>query len=961
MTNIHGFSLVAEREIPEAGCTAKLWRHVVTGAELMSVLNSDENKVFGVSLRTPPSDSTGVPHILEHSVLCGSKKFPVKEPFVELLKGSLQTFLNAFTYPDKTCYPVASTNLRDFYNLVDVYLDAVFHPLIPEHVFLQEGWHYELESEDGPLTRKGVVFNEMKGAYSSPDSLVYEHSQRELFPQTTYGLDSGGDPKVIPALTYKQFKAFHETYYHPSNARFWFYGDDDEAERLRILGEALAGFQALDVQSEVGLQPRWTAPRRAEHVFAGGEESRGMFTCNWLLPATVDRELNLALEMLEHMLIGLPSSPLRLGLMESGLGDDLAGVGLEDELRQLFFSIGLKGIEPDDVQRAEALINEVLEKLAAQGPSEAMLEAALNTVEFDLRENNSGSFPRGLSMMLRSLTTWLYGGDPFAPLAFEEPIASLKKRLALGEPLFQTLIREQLLDNPHRVTVTFKPQEDLLAAMEAEEQAGLAATLEGMDAGQRRQVMEQGRELERLQTAEDSPEALATLPQLDLADIPPQEKAIPARGSEAQVLVHEIPAQGIVYLDAGFDLGAVPQRLLPLVPLFGRALFETGTSRENFADLSMRIARKTGGLDHETFTSAVLGGAGVAARLFLRGKATADNVPEMLDILREVLLDARIGDRDRFRQILSEEKARLEQHLIPSGHLVVMSRLRARSGPAAWAAECMGGIEALGALRALSSRMEDDWSGVRADMEELRRLIVTRDGLVLNLTTDPGQCAGVERLLSGLTEALPSGTAPAADWTPGLLPDVEGLVLPAQVNYVGKVVDLRAAGYAFHGSHLTAVRMARMIYLWDAVRARGGAYGAFCSLDRFSGVMAQVSYRDPSLMQTLAAYDGLPGFFRNVDLAGEEFSKNIIGAVGDVDSYLLPDAQGFTSLLRGLTGDSPENRQQMRTELLGTKLSDVRALGEFLEPLMAGGKVVVLGSADAMDRAVLEFATNKVL
>ncbi|BBD10068.1 insulinase family protein [Desulfovibrio ferrophilus] len=961
MTNIHGFTLVVEREIPEAGCVAKLWRHDTTGAELMSVLTDDENKVFGVSLRTPPSDSTGVPHILEHSVLCGSKKFPVKEPFVELLKGSLQTFLNAFTYPDKTCYPVASANLQDFYNLVDVYLDAVFHPLIPEHVFLQEGWHYELESEDGPLTRKGVVFNEMKGAYSSPDSLVYEHSQRELFPDTTYGLDSGGDPKVIPELTYEQFKRFHATYYHPSNARFWFYGDDNETERLRILGEALAGFEVLTPDSEVGFQQAWTAPRRAEHVFAGGEDSKGMFTLNWLLPETTDRELALALEMLEHVLIGLPSSPLRRALMESGLGEDLAGVGLEDELRQFFFSIGLKGIDPGNVEQAESLIMEVLEALAADGPSEAMIEAALNTVEFDLRENNSGRFPRGLSMMLHSLTTWLYNGDPFAPLAFERPIATIKERLLSGEPLFQTLIREHLLDNQHRVTVVFKPEVDLLAANEAAEQAGLASILEDFGSDQRKQVIAQAAELERLQLVEDTPEALATLPQLDLADIAPQETAIPERGRADDVLVHEIPAQGIVYLDAGFDLSAVPARLLPLVPLFGRALFETGTSREDFADLSMRIARKTGGMGHETFTSAVLGGDGAAARLFLRGKCTADNAPEMLEILREVLLDAQIGDRDRFRQILSEEKARLEQHLIPSGHLVVMSRLRARSGPAGWAAECMGGIEALMGLRELSARMDDDWDGVRADMEELKRLIVSRDGLVLNLTTDPGLCAGVEKLLSGLTESLPAGMASAADWTPGLLPAAEGLVLPAQVNYVGKVVDLRPAGYAFHGTHLTAVRMARMIYLWDAVRARGGAYGAFCFLDRFSGIMAQVSYRDPSLMQTLDAYDGLPVFFRNVDLEGEEFSKNIIGAVGDVDAYLLPDAQGFTSLLRHLTGDDMETRQHMRDQLLGTQLSDIRALGEFLEPLMAGGDVVVLGSAEAMDRAELGFTSNKVL
>jgi len=960
MTRMHGFLLVEERNIPETGCLAKLWRHEATGAELMSVTAEDENKVFGVSLRTPPSDSTGVPHILEHSVLCGSDKYPVKEPFVELLKGSLQTFLNAFTYPDKTCYPVASANLQDFYNLVDVYLDAVFHPLIPEHVFLQEGWHHELESAEGPLTYKGVVFNEMKGSYSSPDRLAYEFSQRDLFPDTTYGLDSGGDPAVIPQLTYEQFKAFHETYYHPSNARFWFYGDDDETERLRILAEALQGYGPLAVESEVGLQSSWDAPRVKERPFAAGDEAKGMFTVNWLLPETTDRELALGLDVLEHVLTGLPSSPLRLALMESGLGEDLAGVGLESELRQFFFSIGLKGIDPEDVPEALGIIDRVLAEMAEIGPSVPMVEAALNTVEFDLRENNTGRFPRGLSLMLRSLTTWLYDGDPFAPLAFEAPLAALKARLAAGEPVLQRLVRELFLDNPHRLTSIFKPQDGLLAEQDKAEQDALAAQFSAMDPGARQAVMDRAAELERLQTAEDSPEALATLPKLDLADIPRQEKAIPERAA-GPVLVHEIPAQGIVYLDAAFDLCAVPQRLLPLVPLFGRALFETGTSREDFAELSMRIARKTGGLDDETFTSTELNTGAPVAKLFLRGKATAENVPEMLEILKEVLLDARIDDRDRLRQILSEEKARMEEHLIPSGHQVVMSRLKARSGPAGWAAECMDGVEGLLALRALSERMDKDFESVAADMRELRRLIVSRDGLTLGLTTDPELCAGLEKRLPALMAALPAGTAPAADWTPGPLPTAEGLALPAQVNYVGKIVDLAGAGYSFKGSHLTAARMARMIYLWDAVRARGGAYGAFCYLDRFSGVMAQVSYRDPSLMRTLTAYDGLPGFFRSVALSGEEFTKNIIGAVGDVDAYQLPDAQGRTALVRRLVGDGPERRQRMRDELLATSLQDIHALGEFLEPLMAGGQVVVLGSAEAMERADLDFSVQKLL
>ncbi len=964
MTSIHGFELEREERIEELRVTARLWRHGVTGAELLSVLADDENKVFGVSFRTPPSDSTGVAHILEHSVLCGSRKYPVKEPFVELLKGSLQTFLNAFTYPDKTCYPVASTNLADFRNLVDVYLDAVFHPLITEPIFKQEGWHYELEAAHGPLTRKGVVYNEMKGAYSSPDGVLHEASQQALFPDTTYGLDSGGDPEVIPELTYEGFVEFHRTYYHPANARFWFYGDDPEPERLRVLGECLAEFGPLEVASEVGLQAKFSEPRRVQKPFDGGDDARGMVTLNWLLPETVDRDLALALEVLEELLIGLPSSPLRRALVESGLGEDLAGAGLETELRQMFFSTGLRGIDPADEGAVQALILDTLAALAEAGPSREMVEAALNTVEFDLRENNTGRFPRGLSLMLVCLASWLYGGDPFEALAFEGPLARLKARLAAGEPVFQDLVREHLLDNPHRVTVALVPDPELGEAREAREREALAGVLAGLDEAGRQRVMAEARELAELQEAADAPEDLATIPRLELADIPREGKTIPSRAGEtaaAMTRLHDIPAQGIVYCDAGLGLRCVPAELLPLVPLLGRALFEMGTETEDFAQLSLRIARVTGGMGPDVFSSGALGTDEPVALLMLRGKATAANAGQMLDILSDVLLTGRLDDRERFRQILLEEKARMEQGVVPSGHMVVLSRLRARTGLSGWAAECMGGLESLRALRALVADVDRDWPGVLERLTRLRGLLVRSGNLVLNATGSAEDLAGFEPLLAEFAAGLPGGKAPDADWTPGALPAAEGLTIPARVNYVGKVVDLAQAGYRFSGAHLAAVKYARMGYLWERVRVRGGAYGAFCVLDRFSGSLAFTSYRDPALDGTLAAFDGAGTFFKGLELDADELAKAVIGAVGDVDAYMLPDAQGNTSLVRELVGDTPALRQAMREELLATTAEDFREFGALVEGLMSGGEVVVLGSEEAIAGSGLEFTTSKVL
>ena len=964
MDTTHGFSLLREQEIAEAGCTARLYRHDRTGAQLVSVACPDENKVFGVTLRTPPADSTGVAHILEHSVLCGSRRYPVKEPFVELLKGSLHTFLNAFTYPDKTCYPVASTNLADFRNLVDVYLDAVFHPLITEDIFRQEGWHYELDAPEGPLSRKGVVYNEMKGAYSSPDGVLHEACQQALFPDTPYGLDSGGDPEVIPELTYEAFKAFHTTYYHPANARFWFYGDDPEAQRLERLGAFLEEFGPWAVDSRVPVQEPLPAPRRVEKPFDAGDDPSGMVTLNWLLPEVTDRPLALALEVLEELLIGLPSSPLRRALMESGLGEDLAGTGLENELRQMFFSTGLRGVDPQDEDAVQALVLETLERLAAGGPTREMVEAALNTVEFDLRENNTGRFPRGLSMMLASLTNWLYDADPFEPLAFEAPLAALKARLDAGEPVFQKLIRTHLLDNPHRVTVVLRPDPGLGAAREAREAAGLAAVLAGMDEAARAGVMARARELARLQEAPDSPEALATIPRLDLADIPREEKPIPTRSgvtAAAMTRLHDIPARGIIYLDAGLDLTCVPGHLLPLVPLFGRALFEMGTAREDFAELSMRIARKTGGMGPEVFTSTALDAAAPVARLFLHGKATAANAPEMLAILHDVLFNARFDDRERFRLMVGEEKARMEQSLVPSGHMVVLSRLRARASLAGWAAERMGGLEALEAVRALAREVDSDWPGVLARLEELRGVLVRAGNLVLNATGDAADLAAFEGPLAEFAAALPAGAAPAAAGAPAPLAPREGLTIPARVNYVGKIVRLDEAGWRFHGAQLAAVKYARMGYLWEKVRVRGGAYGAFCVLDRFAGTLAFASYRDPALAGTLAAFDGAGAFFRELDLSADELAKAVIGAVGDMDAYLLPDAQGLTALLRELTGDTPARRQTMREELLGATQADFRAFGECLEGLMAEGEVVVLGAAEAIGASGLDFSVTRVL
>ena len=961
--NTRGFSLVREERLSEVSGTVKLWRHDATGAELLSIVNNDENKCFGATFRTPPKDSTGVAHILEHSVLCGSEKYPVKEPFVELLKGSLQTFLNAFTFPDKTCYPVASANLQDFYNLVDVYLDAVFFPRIDKNCFQQEGWHIEADSPAGPLRYKGVVFNEMKGVYSSPDSVLAEHSQQSLFPDMTYGLDSGGNPEVIPQLTYKAFKSFHESHYHPSNTRFFFWGDDPEEQRFALLEPYLSRFTARETDSAVPLQPRLDVPRQLEFPYASGEDGdKGHVTLNWLTCETADTGELLVLEMLEHILLGLPGSPLRKALIESGLGEDLTGGGLETDLRQTFFSVGLRSITPGTAEDVEMLIMETLAELAENGIPAAAVEAAVNSVEFDLRENNSGRFPRGLAAMIRSLATWLYDGDPIAPLAWEKPLAALKARLASGEKVFEGAIKRWFLGNEHRSTVILTPDSGLAAEREAAEAAKLQRIYDALSDEDHKEIVACTEALRASQQAPDSPEALAAIPSLTLADLPRENVILPkeeGKAGDLAILAHDIDTSGILYAEILFPLDAVPTELLPLVPLMGRSLTEMGTSKRDFVELGTLLASKTGGMDAAPLVATMRGTRMPVAKLCLGGKATADKADDLFSLMAEVLTDTNFDNPQRFTQMVLEERARLEQSLIPAGHGTVIARLRAAYSLAGQISEAIGGITYLEAIRALSERVVSDWDSVRADLEILRGLILNRQDAILNLTADAGTLAAVQPYAAALGRALPTAFSVPLEREPLRAAANEALIVPAQVNYVGKGCNIYDLGYTWHGSAHVITRHLRMGWLWDQVRVQGGAYGAFCALDRMSGSLALVSYRDPNVEKTLATYDATADYLRKLDLSDRDLTLAIVGAIGDLDTYLLPDARGAASLSRHLTDDRDDLRQQMREEILGTTRRHFTEFADVMAEAAKAGTVCVLGGSAAENAATEHGWTKK--
>ncbi|CAI0556980.1 unnamed protein product [Linum tenue] len=977
-----GFEKVSEQFIEECKSKAVLFKHRKTGCEVMSVSNDDENKVFGIVLRTPPKDSTGIPHILEHSVLCGSRKYPLKEPFTELIKGSLNTYLNAITFPDRTCYPIASTNTKDFYNLVDVYLDAVFFPncVEDELIFQQEGWHYELDDPSKEITYKGVVFNEMKGVYSQPENVLGRAVRRAVFPDNTYGVDSGGDPTVIPKLTFEEFKEFHRKYYHPSNARIWFYGDDDPSERLRILSEYLEMFGSSSSPSESTVEPQrlFSEPVRVVHKYPAGDggdlKKKHMVCLNWLLSdKTLDLETELALGFLDHLLLGTPASPLMKILLDSGLGDDIVGGGIEDDLLQPQFSIGLKGVSEDDIQKVEELIFSTLKKISEEGFESEAVEASMNTIEFHLRENNTGSFPRGLALMFQSMGKWIYGLDPFGPLKYEEPLKALKARIAKegSKAVFSPLIEKFILNNNHRAIVEMQPDPEKASRDDSLERESLEKLKASMTEEDLAELTRATQELKLKQETPDPPEVLKTVPCLQLDDIPKRTTPTPIEVGEingAKVLQHDLFTNDVLYAEVVFDIRSLKQELLPLVPLFctgyiftetgtlvaksSQSLLEMGTKDMSFVQLNQLIGRKTGGISVYPFTSSVRGSTDLCSHIIVRGKAMAGRAEDLFNLVKCVLQEVQFTDQQRFKQFVSQSKAGMESSLSGSGHAIAASRLGAKFSTAGWISEQMGGVSYLEFLQDLEKRVDQDWDGISASLEEIRASLLSKDGCLVNLTADGKNLTASEKYVSKFLDCLPSSSSAAtASWNARLPLGNEAIVIPSQVNYVGKAANIYEAGYQLHGSVYVISNHISNTWLWDRVRLMGGAYGGMSHFNPYSGVCYFLSWRDPNLLNTLDIYDATGDFLRDLELDNDTLTKSIIGTIGNVDSYQLPDAKGYNSMLRYLRGVTEEERQQRREEILSTSLKNFREFADAIDAVKHKGVSVAVASAGHIDAA----------
>ena len=955
LENLTAYELKEERELKEMNSLGVVLRHKKTGARIFLMENEDENKVFCIGFRTPPDNSTGLQHILEHSVLCGSEKFPVKDPFVELVKGSLNTFLNAMTYPDKTVYPVASCNDKDFQNLMDVYMDAVLHPNIyhEPRIFKQEGWHYELENEDDPLTINGVVYNEMKGAFSSPHSVLDGAVTHALFPDTCYGFESGGDPSEIPSLTYEQFLDYHSRFYHPSNSFIFLYGDMDMEEKLNWLDQAyLSHYEYRQVDSSISLQKPFAKPVDQEIPYSitedEDEKKSAYLSVNTVAGTDLDPELYVAFQILEYALLDAPGAPLKKALIDAGIGSDVTG-GYESGILQPYFSVVAKNGAMEQKGEFLAVVKGTLRKLADQGIDQKSLLAGLNYYEFRYREADYGAAPKGLIYGLWSMDSWLYDGDPMMHLEYQKTFDLLKE--AVKEGYFEQLIKTYLLDNPFEAVVSLVPVKNLTA----QEDKALAKRLEeyknSLSQEERRELVEQTRDLKLYQETPSSQEDLKKIPMLKRQDIGRDCEKIPCRKKEIQgITVLESPmfTAGIGYLTLLFNTNGVLQEDLPYVGLLKSVLGYVDTEHYTYGDLTSEIYLNSGGIDFSVTSYPNLQDSEKFTGVFVaRIKVLYDKMDFAFSILAEIFTRSKLEDEKRLGEILAECKSRARMRLENSSHSAAVARATSYFSPTSSYNDCTGGIGYYFFLEKVCREFEEPESR-KALVEKLRQVcsrVFTQDRMLVSLTAEEEAFLRLPESLKILTGCLEKGDGQVYPYvfTPGNRN--EGFKTASQVNYVARCGSFAGTGLEYTG----ALRILKVIlnydYLWINLRVQGGAYGCMSGFGR-SGEGYLVSYRDPNLKETNEVYEKIPKYLRQFTVEERDMTKYVIGAISELDTPLTPSIKGARAISAYLSGVTYEMLLKEREEILDAGQEDIRKLAEIVEAVLNTGSLCVIGNEE---------------
>ena len=953
---LDAYRVVEHKIIEEMQSEGIVLEHKKTKARLFLVSNDDENKVFCIGFRTPPDNDCGLPHILEHSVLCGSDKFPLKDPFVELVKGSLNTFLNAMTYPDKTVYPVASCNDKDFHNLMDVYMDAVLHPNIykEEKIFRQEGWHYELESKDAPLIYNGVVYNEMKGAYSSPESILDSVTQKTLFPDTCYGKDSGGDPVHIPELSYEKFRDFHRTYYHPSNSYIYLYGDMDMAEKLIWLDEEyLSHYEERPVDSRIREQKAFAEPVEREFSYSitegESEEDATYLSVNTVVGDDLDPKLYVAFQILEYTLLDAPGAPLKQALIDAGIGKDVMG-GYESGILQPYFSIIAKDANKEQKGEFLAIVKGTLRKLADQGINRKSLLAGMNYFEFKYREADYGSAPKGLMYGLQCLDSWLYDGDPMTHLCYQETFDFLKKEVENG--YFEQLIRDYLLDNPFEAVIVVAPEKNLTAKEDEKLAKKLAAYKASLSEEELEKLVTATRELKEYQDTPSTPEILAKIPLLKREDIEKKAETFFWKEKEEggiKVLHHNFFTSGIGYLKVLFNTEVLPQEDLPYAGLLKSILGSISTEHYSYSDLTSEIHLNSGGVDFSVTSYPDLADPERFTGAFVASiRVLYDKLDFGFTILEEILNHSVFTDEKRLGEVIQETRSRAKMKLENAGHSTAVSRATSYFSATAYYNELTGGTAYYHFLEQLEKDYANKKGEIMARLQEVSRKLFTRANMLVNYTADDKGYEQLPQNLKLLADKLPQGSGEKHAFTHPVKNVNEGLKTSAQVDYVARCGNFRDAGLEYTGALKILQVILSYDYLWLNIRVKGGAYGCMSGFGR-SGEGYLVSYRDPNLKETNDIYEGIPAYLEAFDPDERDMTKYVIGTISNLDAPLTPSVKGSRGLSAYLSGVTEEMMQTERDQILGAAKEDIRALAAQVRAVLATGSFCVVGNEEKIE------------
>ena len=955
------YTLLQEQQIDDIHAHGYLLRHNKSGARVLLLENEDDNKVFNIAFRTPPADSTGVAHILEHSVLCGSREFPLKDPFVELVKGSLNTFLNAMTYPDKTMYPVASTNDADFQNLMHVYMDAVFYPNIYKHdeIFRQEGWSYHLESEDGPLTYNGVVYNEMKGAFSSADDVLERETFNTLFPDTPYGVESGGDPSCIPNLTHENFLNFHQTYYHPSNSYIYLYGNMDMEEKLEFLDkEYLSHYDAneVEVHSQIQLQKPFDAvvsERRTYPITEDEpEEKHTYLSYNKVVGTVLDRELYQAFSILDYVLVSAPGAPVRQALIDAGIGEDVYG-SFEDGMLQPMFSIVAKNADESDQTRFVQIIEETLQKLVKEGLNQDSLLAGINSAEFRFREADYGQFPKGLLYGLQCMESWLFDDTkPFIHLECLDTLQFLREQIKTG--YFEDLIQKYLLDNAHGAVVVVAPEKGLNRAKEQALAEKLAAYKAGLSDEEVQALIAQTRHLREYQEEPSKEEDLLKIPMLGREDM--KKEAMPFSNKEENmgeipVVRHEAPANGIDYITLMFECNDIAEEEVPYLGLLRAVLGYVNTRSYSYADLANAINIYTGGITSGVSMYPDLKNHdAMAVKFEIRMKVLESNLEHAMKLAEEILNSSDLHDTKRLAELIAQVKSRLQVNLSSSGHTVAAMRALSYESVYAFYNDATIGIAYNQLIRRLDEQMIENPEAVAEKLQQLIEKVFVRKRMLISFTGEEGSYEKASPIMQKYLKKLPEGTSAQAAIHPVLSKKNEGFTDASQIQYVARSGNFISHGYAYHGTLKILKMILSYEYLWMNIRVKGGAYGCMSSFLR-TGDSYFVSYRDPNLAKTNAVYEKIPEYVASFDPDERDMTKYIIGTISGKDVPRTPQMKGSVSKTAYFCGVTEEMLQKERDQILNASAEDIHALAEIIEAVLAADQICVVGSESKVAEA----------